>query len=83
MPSRYFEMNVNYFRSNNSIAMPLRRLPILALFGHATPGPACPLLRDDRTQLKRVPTSVDDPSETLDAASSSTFERGICPYQSR
>ena len=40
-------------------------LPRLPLFGHAAAGPACPLLRDDRTQLKRVPTSVDDPNRTL------------------
>ena len=31
-------------------------------------GPACPLLRDDRTQLKRTPTSVYNPQETFDLA---------------
>ena len=45
--------------------LPTRSRPHMTLFGRAAPGPACPLMRDDRTQLKRAPTSVDDPTRTL------------------
>ena len=41
--------------------------PKLALFAHAAVVAACPLLRDERTKLRRGPRSEFDPKATSDA----------------
>jgi hypothetical protein len=55
MPSRYFEMNVNYFRSDRSIAVPPGDFRFLALFGPRTMsdlGPLCGLEADIIADLR-------------------------------
>ena len=43
----------------------VHKILFLALFGPTAAGPSCPLLRDDRTLLKCLPTSVVDPTPTF------------------
>ena len=48
--------------------------PFLALFGHAAVFAECPLLRDERTKLRRGPRSEFDPKETLALTSTPSKE---------